>query len=66
MEAPGDLESMGGAGLDAPYLCYLLLGMGTLFPWNALITAAGEPLSSSPSSLHAFGISSQVRHIPGG
>lgn len=47
MESPGNLDSLRGAGLDAPYLSYLLLGMGTLLPWNALITAAGEPLCSS-------------------
>ncbi len=36
------MEGTRGAGLDAPYLGYLLLGLGTLLPWNALITAAGE------------------------
>ncbi|KAL4428588.1 hypothetical protein ABPG77_008900 [Micractinium sp. CCAP 211/92] len=34
------MEGTRGAGLDAPYLGYLLLGLGTLLPWNALITAA--------------------------
>jgi hypothetical protein len=32
--------SRGSSSLDAAYLCYVLLGAGTLFPWNALITAA--------------------------
>ncbi|KAL4434383.1 hypothetical protein ABPG75_000824 [Micractinium tetrahymenae] len=40
MEGPSDMERGTEAGLDAPYLCFLLLGCGTLFPWNALITAA--------------------------
>lgn len=26
--------------MDAAYACFLLLGMGALLPWNALITAA--------------------------
>jgi hypothetical protein len=32
--------SRGPCSVDAAYLCYVLLGAGTLFPWNALITAA--------------------------
>ena len=26
--------------MDAVHLCYIFLGAGTLFPWNAFITAA--------------------------
>ena len=45
MATGGGGGSSGGSGKractwDAAYLCYLLLGAGTLIPWNALITAA--------------------------
>lgn len=40
------------SSFDKQYLCYLLLGVGTLAPWNAFITAADYyalryPVSSS-------------------
>ena len=35
--------------MDSAYLCYWLLGCGTLFPWNAFITAADYYNSRFPS-----------------
>lgn len=42
------------AQIDKQYLCYLLLGIGTLAPWNAFITAADYYALRYPVSLSIF------------
>jgi equilibrative nucleoside transporter 1/2/3 len=42
------------SSIDKQYLCYLLLGVGTLAPWNAFITAADYYALRYPVSLPIF------------
>lgn len=56
---PARAPVSGASKMDAAYVCFLLLGMGALLPWNALITAVDYwelrfPVSGCGRCLGAF------------